>query len=170
MNTKSDAENVYQQINELGRQVNMPDLAGLLRAAGMGKRTDLAEHSPFKPGDELGFKPGDELGFKPGDELSRMFGPSGLGLADLPALAELANAVTSIAYCRAIVGSLRPPQPKLNGEHRATLQKALTHLETQIEQIESSVKQAVAASARSRRTRSPQRLFCESARKPDAMV
>jgi hypothetical protein len=155
MNSKSDAETVYQQINELGRQVNMPNLVGLLRAAGMGRRMDLAEHLPFKPGDdlgfkpgdELGFKPGDELGFKPGDELSRLFGPPGLGLADLPALAELASAVTAMAYARAIVKDLRLLQAKLSGEERATLQKALNHLDTQVDHIESSMKRAVAASA-----------------------
>ncbi len=165
MNVKSDAPNVYQQINELGQQVNMPNLVGLLRVAGMGRRLDMAEFAPFKPGDELGFKPGDELGFKPGDELgfkpgdelgfkpgdelSRRFG-SRIGLADLPALAELANAITAMAYAKAITKDLRSLQEKLNGEDRARLQKALNHLETQIDQIESSVKRAVAASPPSR--------------------
>ena len=149
MSSKSDAQSVQQQINDLGRQVSMPNLAGLLRAAGFSRQLDMAENAPYKPGDELGYKPGDELGYKPGDELSRAFG-SRLGLADLPALAELANAITAMAYAKAILQDLRPLQDRLNGEDRARLQKALNHLETQIDQIESSVKKAVAVSAPSR--------------------
>jgi hypothetical protein len=150
MSSKSDAQNVYQQINELGRQVSMPNLAGLLRAAGFTRQLDLAESAPYKPGDDLNYKPGDDLNYKPGDDLSRMFGSRGLGLADLPALAELANAVTAMAYARALVKDLRPMQEKLNGEDRALLQKSLNHLETQIDHIDASVRQAVAASVPAR--------------------
>lgn len=149
MNSKSDGQNVNQQINALGQQVNMPNLAGLLRAAGFTRQLDLAENAPFKGGDEMAFKAAD-LVYKGGDEMSRLFGPGGLSLADLPALAELADAVTAMAYSRALVQDLRPLQEKLNGEDRARLQKALNHLETQIDHIESSVKQAVAASASAR--------------------
>src|SRR5688500_920775 len=126
MISKSDAESVYHQINELGRQVSMPDLVGLLRAAGFRRQVDMAENAAYKSGDEMAMKPADL--YKGGDEMARLFGPAGLGLADLPALAELANAVTAMAYSKAIIKDLRVLQAKLAGEDRATLQKALNHL------------------------------------------
>ncbi len=69
----------------------MPDPGWPSRAAGMGRRMDLAESAPYKPARRVDERPATNSvtspvtnsGYKPGDELSRLFGTSGLSLADL---------------------------------------------------------------------------------------
>ena len=140
-----------RQIDALGRQLNVPNLGALLRAAGVARRTDMAEN--YKPGDEMAYKPSDEMTYKPAnemaykaaDEMSRLFGQAGLTLADLPSLAALADAVTAIAFARSLTRDVRELQPRLAGEDRAKLQRSVQYLDTQLDIIERSIQGAVAA-------------------------
>jgi hypothetical protein len=143
----SDRDDIQQRINELGRKAGIPDLVGLLRGAGMERGRDLAEN--YKPGGDLAppYKPGGDLLYKPGGDLARLLESGALDLPSVQSLSELANALAALTYARTITKSLREVQRRLSGEDRASIEKGVNYLETQLDHIQASIIQSAAASS-----------------------